>query len=281
MLPMVGNAEEARHIVNSHEVSSRTASAAWRCRSRMTATGRARSPTSSPPPTSARRSSARSRPPRASRTPTPSRRIDGVDCLWVGHFDLSVSLGIPGEFDHPKFLDAIERVVAAPPQAQARRSAGWCRPSSTGIELYDAGLRFHLLFRRRLGAAQRAGRGDRRAARRLPSGSEGKTTMADTFRVALSGDFRKADGSPTYPDFDLDAAAHGARASRWPISSSAEPACEAEQLEDFDALILLAPALRRGAACRQSGRLARRRPLRRRLRHGRRRRPAPRPASRW
>ena len=27
--------------------------------------------------------------------------------------------------------------------------------------------------------------------------------MAEMFRVALSGDFRKADGSPTYPDFDL------------------------------------------------------------------------------
>jgi len=27
--------------------------------------------------------------------------------------------------------------------------------------------------------------------------------MADSFRVALSGDFRKADGSPTFPDFDL------------------------------------------------------------------------------
>jgi 2-keto-3-deoxy-L-rhamnonate aldolase RhmA len=39
--------------------------------------------------------------------------VDGVDCLWVGHFDLSVSLGIPGEFDNPKFTGAIERVVAA------------------------------------------------------------------------------------------------------------------------------------------------------------------------
>ena len=27
--------------------------------------------------------------------------------------------------------------------------------------------------------------------------------MADKFRVALSGDFKKPDGSPTYPDFDL------------------------------------------------------------------------------
>ena len=39
--------------------------------------------------------------------------IDGVDCLWVGHFDLSVSLGIPGEFANPKFIKAIDKIVAA------------------------------------------------------------------------------------------------------------------------------------------------------------------------
>lgn len=39
--------------------------------------------------------------------------VDGVDCLWVGHFDLSASLGIPGEFGHKKFTDAIERVRKA------------------------------------------------------------------------------------------------------------------------------------------------------------------------
>jgi 2-keto-3-deoxy-L-rhamnonate aldolase RhmA len=39
--------------------------------------------------------------------------LDGVDCLWVGHFDLSVSLGIPGEFTHPAFTGAMERIVAA------------------------------------------------------------------------------------------------------------------------------------------------------------------------
>ena len=39
--------------------------------------------------------------------------VEGVDCLWVGHFDLSVSLGIPGEFDHPKFKKAIDKTVAA------------------------------------------------------------------------------------------------------------------------------------------------------------------------
>ena len=39
--------------------------------------------------------------------------LDGVDCLWVGHFDLSVSLGIPGEFGHPKFQAAMDKIIAA------------------------------------------------------------------------------------------------------------------------------------------------------------------------
>ncbi|HEX2336523.1 MAG TPA: aldolase/citrate lyase family protein, partial [Hyphomicrobiaceae bacterium] len=39
--------------------------------------------------------------------------VPGVDCLWVGHFDLSGSLGIPGEFTHRKFTSAIDRVTAA------------------------------------------------------------------------------------------------------------------------------------------------------------------------
>ena len=39
--------------------------------------------------------------------------VDGIDVLWVGHFDLTNFLGIPGKFDHPKYLDALERVVAA------------------------------------------------------------------------------------------------------------------------------------------------------------------------
>jgi 2-keto-3-deoxy-L-rhamnonate aldolase RhmA len=39
--------------------------------------------------------------------------LDGVDCLWVGHFDLSASLGIPGQFEHKDFLDAIDAVTRA------------------------------------------------------------------------------------------------------------------------------------------------------------------------
>jgi len=39
--------------------------------------------------------------------------IDGVDCLWIGHFDLSCALGIPGEFGHPDFMAAVETVTEA------------------------------------------------------------------------------------------------------------------------------------------------------------------------
>ncbi|MDP8924751.1 MAG: aldolase/citrate lyase family protein [Chloroflexota bacterium] len=40
-------------------------------------------------------------------------QVEGIDCLWVGHFDLTNSMGIPGQFDHPRYMDAIKRVVDA------------------------------------------------------------------------------------------------------------------------------------------------------------------------
>ena len=36
--------------------------------------------------------------------------VDGVDGYIIGPYDLSASLGIPGEFDNPIFLNAMERV---------------------------------------------------------------------------------------------------------------------------------------------------------------------------
>ena len=39
--------------------------------------------------------------------------VPGVDLLWLGHFDLTNSLGIPGQFEHPRFLGAVDRLVKA------------------------------------------------------------------------------------------------------------------------------------------------------------------------
>jgi 2-keto-3-deoxy-L-rhamnonate aldolase RhmA len=67
--------------------------------------------------------------------------MKGVDALWVGHFDLSVSLGIPGEFDNPKFLKAIERTVAA--TKKHGKSLGRLVPTTDlGISLYQQGFDF-------------------------------------------------------------------------------------------------------------------------------------------
>jgi 2-keto-3-deoxy-L-rhamnonate aldolase RhmA len=40
-------------------------------------------------------------------------RVDGVDLLWIGHFDLTASLGIPGDFESPVFHAAVDRVLTA------------------------------------------------------------------------------------------------------------------------------------------------------------------------
>jgi 2-keto-3-deoxy-L-rhamnonate aldolase RhmA len=39
--------------------------------------------------------------------------VEGIDVLWIGHFDLTNFLGIPGQFTHPTYLKAVERTLAA------------------------------------------------------------------------------------------------------------------------------------------------------------------------
>jgi len=53
--------------------------------------------------------------------------VPGVDVAFVGPFDLSVSLGIPGEVNHPRETEAIDKVLAV------------CLPKkiAVGIQLFD------------------------------------------------------------------------------------------------------------------------------------------------
>lgn len=39
--------------------------------------------------------------------------VEGVDSMVVAGFDLSTDLGVPGQFDHPDYLAAVERIEAA------------------------------------------------------------------------------------------------------------------------------------------------------------------------
>jgi 2-keto-3-deoxy-L-rhamnonate aldolase RhmA len=39
--------------------------------------------------------------------------VPGIDVVWLGHYDLTNSMGITGQFDHPQFLAAVGHLVEA------------------------------------------------------------------------------------------------------------------------------------------------------------------------
>jgi len=54
--------------------------------------------------------------------------VPGVDALWLGHFDLSNFLGIPGQFESPVFQDAIKKIVGA--ASKHGKAAGYMAASA-------------------------------------------------------------------------------------------------------------------------------------------------------
>ena len=72
--------------------------------------------------------------------------LPGVDMLWVGHFDLTNFMGIPGQFGHPAYLAAIERVVSAahkcgkPAGFMALDNAWASRYHALGFRVFAYGL---------------------------------------------------------------------------------------------------------------------------------------------
>ena len=77
--------------------------------------------------------------------------------------------------------------------------------------------------------------------------------MQNTFRIALSGDFKKADGSPTFPDFDVTPLHNASHVEV--IYLEPGPAIRAEQIADIDVLILLTPKFD-ASSIHANGRLA-------------------------
>jgi 2-keto-3-deoxy-L-rhamnonate aldolase RhmA len=66
--------------------------------------------------------------------------VDGIDILWIGHFDLTASLGIPGDFESPRYRDSVDRVLAA--GAAAGKPVGMvCASPEEGARLVERGFR--------------------------------------------------------------------------------------------------------------------------------------------
>lgn len=73
-------------------------------------------------------------------------RVPGVDAVFVGPYDLTASLGIPGQFDHPDFHAALSAIrdagrAAAMPLGIFRMTAAEARPHlAQGFTLLAAGI---------------------------------------------------------------------------------------------------------------------------------------------
>ncbi len=66
--------------------------------------------------------------------------VDGIDVAHLGHMDLSLSLGIPGQYDHPDLQRAIDKLVEA--SEKNGKSAGAMMPSlEWGLDLKNRGYR--------------------------------------------------------------------------------------------------------------------------------------------
>jgi 4-hydroxy-2-oxoheptanedioate aldolase len=66
--------------------------------------------------------------------------VDGVDVLFIGPFDLSQHIGVPGETDHPEVVAAMERIAAA----AARRgvvTGTWAAGAESARRWAEAGVR--------------------------------------------------------------------------------------------------------------------------------------------
>jgi 2-dehydro-3-deoxyglucarate aldolase/4-hydroxy-2-oxoheptanedioate aldolase len=78
--------------------------------------------------------------------------VDGLDVICVGPQDLSISLGLTGQFDHPTFVEAIEHVmrqvsaagkVAGMVERDARRFQRW---HAAGCRFFACNTDLNLIF---------------------------------------------------------------------------------------------------------------------------------------
>lgn len=66
--------------------------------------------------------------------------VDGIDVAHLGHMDLSLSLGIPGQYEHPDLQRGIDKIVEA--ASRHGKSAGAMMPTlEWGRDLMNRGYR--------------------------------------------------------------------------------------------------------------------------------------------
>jgi 2-keto-3-deoxy-L-rhamnonate aldolase RhmA len=81
--------------------------------------------------------------------------VPGVDIVWLGQFDLTLALGIPGQFDHPAFTESVDhllavcrrhrkplgQLIASPAEGQALRQRGFQVLAYADVWVFERALR--------------------------------------------------------------------------------------------------------------------------------------------
>jgi len=67
--------------------------------------------------------------------------VEGIDCAIVAQFDLSTTLGLPGQFDHPEFQAAVTRIERSAFKAGIPLGAGPARSRQEAEALFARGYR--------------------------------------------------------------------------------------------------------------------------------------------
>lgn len=68
-------------------------------------------------------------------------QTDGIDVLFIGPADLSMELGIFGQFDHPRFVEAMQETINAAQKAQKATGILFFNPDDYA-RYYKLGIRF-------------------------------------------------------------------------------------------------------------------------------------------
>lgn len=82
--------------------------------------------------------------------------VDGIDVVWMGHFDLTNFMGIPGQFENPAYLKAVDKIVQAAKQngkiaGMMAADENWARNYlAKGFRIIAYGVD-HMLLQRALG----------------------------------------------------------------------------------------------------------------------------------
>ena len=161
--------------------------------------------------------------------------VDGVDVIWLGHFDLTNFLGIPANFSHPMYREAVKRIADAA-RAHGKAAGYMAADAALGREYLQHGYRMIATGTDQAHSAT----GDRAADLGM-----------ETFRVGVTSDILDSRGEPAFGREPLKAL----DAVQWEWLPKGLREITADLAATYDALYVNSPKVPAAAVARPDLRL--------------------------